>query len=144
MSEWQVVWLGTMAVALAIMAVVQVAVLVAAMRLGRELMQTSEELRREIKPLVEKAQRISDDAAKTAALVAVQAERIDRLLVSTAQKVEDTVSVLQGALVEPLRQGATLFAVLRAFAAGLRSQTRLTMGEVTVDIESCRVMRDGS
>jgi selenocysteine lyase/cysteine desulfurase len=30
------------------------------------------------------------------------------------------------------------------FAAGLRDQTRLTMGEVTFDIESCRVIRDGS
>ena len=31
-----------------------------------------------------------------------------------------------------------------AFVAGLRDQTRLTMGEVTFDIESCRVIRDGS
>ena len=30
------------------------------------------------------------------------------------------------------------------FAAGLRDQTRLTMGGVTFDIESCRVIRDGS
>jgi selenocysteine lyase/cysteine desulfurase len=30
------------------------------------------------------------------------------------------------------------------FAAGLRDQTRLTVGEVTFDIESCRVIRDGS
>ena len=30
------------------------------------------------------------------------------------------------------------------FAAGLRDQTRMTMGEVTFDIESCRVIRDGS
>jgi molybdenum cofactor sulfurtransferase len=30
------------------------------------------------------------------------------------------------------------------FAAGLRDQTRLTVGEVTFDIENCRVMRDGS
>jgi len=30
------------------------------------------------------------------------------------------------------------------FTAGLRDQTRLTMGEVTFDIESCRVIRDGS
>ena len=30
------------------------------------------------------------------------------------------------------------------FAAGLRDQTRLTMGDVTFDIESCRVIRDGS
>ena len=30
------------------------------------------------------------------------------------------------------------------FAEGLRDQTRMTIGEVTFDIESCRVMRDGS
>jgi selenocysteine lyase/cysteine desulfurase len=30
------------------------------------------------------------------------------------------------------------------FVEGLRDQTRLTMGEVTFDIESCRVIRDGS
>jgi selenocysteine lyase/cysteine desulfurase len=30
------------------------------------------------------------------------------------------------------------------FAAGLCNQTRLTMGDVTFDIESCRVIRDGS
>ena len=30
------------------------------------------------------------------------------------------------------------------FAAGFRDQTRLTIGEVTFDIESCRVIRDGS
>ena len=30
------------------------------------------------------------------------------------------------------------------FAASLRDQTRLTMGDVTFDIESCRVIRDGS
>jgi selenocysteine lyase/cysteine desulfurase len=31
-----------------------------------------------------------------------------------------------------------------AFAAGFRNQTRLTIGDVTFDIESCRVIRDGS
>ena len=30
------------------------------------------------------------------------------------------------------------------FVAGFRNQTRLTIGEVTFDIESCRVIRDGS
>ncbi|MFN0172453.1 MAG: aminotransferase class V-fold PLP-dependent enzyme [Bryobacteraceae bacterium] len=31
-----------------------------------------------------------------------------------------------------------------AFIAGFRNQTRLTIGDVTFDIESCRVIRDGS
>jgi selenocysteine lyase/cysteine desulfurase len=30
------------------------------------------------------------------------------------------------------------------FIAGFRDQTRLTIGDVTFDIESCRVIRDGS
>jgi hypothetical protein len=30
------------------------------------------------------------------------------------------------------------------FASGLRDQTTLTIGLVTFDIESCRVIRDGS
>ncbi|MGB7220550.1 MAG: aminotransferase class V-fold PLP-dependent enzyme [Vicinamibacterales bacterium] len=38
---------------------------------------------------------------------------------------------------------ADVYRFLR-FAAGLRDQTRLTLGEVTFDIESCRVIRDGS
>ena len=31
-----------------------------------------------------------------------------------------------------------------AFAEELRDQTRLTLGDVTFDVESCRVIRDGS
>jgi hypothetical protein len=31
-----------------------------------------------------------------------------------------------------------------AFAEELRDQTRLTLGDVRFDIESCRVIRDGS
>ena len=31
-----------------------------------------------------------------------------------------------------------------AFAADQRDQTKMTMGEVTFDIASCRVIRDGS
>ncbi len=33
---------------------------------------------------------------------------------------------------------------LHAFLAGFRDQTALAIGEVTFDIESCRVIRDGS
>ena len=34
--------------------------------------------------------------------------------------------------------------VFLAFAAGFRDQTQLTIGAVTFDIESCRLIRDGS
>ena len=120
MSEWQVIWLGTMAVALVVMAVMQIAVLIAAMRLGREILQTSQELRREIKPLIEKVHRVSDDAGKVAALALTQVEQLDTMLKSTAVRIDETITLVQGAVLEPVRQGAALFGAIRAFAAGLR------------------------
>jgi hypothetical protein len=32
----------------------------------------------------------------------------------------------------------------RQFVAGFRDQTRLTIGDASFDIESCRIIRDGS
>jgi hypothetical protein len=51
-----------------------------------------------------------------------------------------------GAIRVPLGVASTFADVDRflQFAAGLRDQTRLALGEVTFDIESCRVIRDGS
>lgn len=119
MNDWPVVWLGTMAVALVVMAVVQVAVVVVALRVTRELTQTSQELRREIKPLIEKANRISDDAAKATALAVTQVERVDRLLAATSQRVDDTLAIVQAAVIEPVRTGAALFAAVKAVVGGL-------------------------
>ena len=120
MSEWQVIWLGTMALALVVMAIVQIAVLVGAMKIGRDLLQTSQELRREIKPLIDKANKVSDDARKAADMAVVQMERIDRMLATTVVRVDDTITMVQQAIVQPVRQGAAIFAALRAVASGLR------------------------
>jgi hypothetical protein len=119
-NEWQVIWLGTMALALVVMAIVQIAVLVGAMRIGRDLLQTSQELRRELKPLIEKANKVSDDARKAADMAVVQMERLDRMLASTAVRVDETITIVQSAIVEPVRQGAAIFAAFRAIASGLR------------------------
>jgi hypothetical protein len=120
-NEWQAVWLGTIAVALVVMTVVQIVVLAGALRVGRDLLETSQALRREIKPLVDKAQRVSDDAGKVTALALTQLERIDRMLASTTVRVDETLTLVQSAIVQPVRQGAALFAALRAVASGLRS-----------------------
>ncbi len=120
MSDWQVIWLGTMAAALVVMAIVQVGLVIGALRLGRELLQASQTLRREITPLLEKAHRISDDAAKATALAVTQVERVDRMLATTSQRIDETITVLQGAILEPVRQGTALIAAVRAFAAGFR------------------------
>jgi hypothetical protein len=109
-----------MAVALVVMALVQIAVLVGAMRVGRDLLQTSQELRRDLGPLIEKASRVSDDARRAADLAVVQMERIDQMLASATVRVDETLTIVQHAIVEPVRQGAALFAAVRAIAGGVR------------------------
>jgi hypothetical protein len=82
---------------------------------------TAEELRREVKPLIEKAHRISDDAARVTALAVVQAQRVDRLLESTAARVDETLAIVQQAVLEPVRQGAAVVSAVRAALTAFRA-----------------------
>lgn len=121
MTDWQLVCLAAMAVALVVMAAVQVGVIIVAVRVGRQVSATAEEIRREVKPLVLKAHRISDDAARAAALAVAQVERIDRLVESASARVHETLGLVQDAVVEPVRQGAAVVAAVRAALTAFRS-----------------------
>ena len=121
MNEGQTVYLAAMAVALVVMAAIQIGVIVVAIRVGRQVSAAAEELRREVKPLVEKAHRISDDAARVSAMAVVQAQRIDRLLETTAARVDETLGLVQHAVVEPVRQGAAVVSAVRAALTAFRA-----------------------
>lgn len=123
MSSGQGVLLGVMAVALVAMAVVQVVALLAAARWAKQAAESMEMLRREVKPLIEKAHRISDDAARAASLAAAQVERVDRLMASATERIDETLSVVQGAVIAPVRQGAALVAAVRAALGVFRTAT---------------------
>ena len=121
MSDWQVVYLGVMAFALVIMAAVQIGLIVVALRLGKQLSATMEEIRREVRPLVEKAHRISDDAARATSLAVAQIEKVNTLLSTTTTRVSETLGLVQHAVVEPVRQGAAVAAAVRAALTAFRS-----------------------
>lgn len=114
MSDWSVVFLGIMAVALVAMAIVQIAVVVAAAKIARQASETLDSIRRDVKPLIDKANRITDEASRATALAAAQVDRIDAMLASATQRVDDTLRIVQGAIVEPVRQGAAVIAAVRA------------------------------
>jgi len=82
-SEWQVTFLGVMAGALVLMALAQAAVAFALFRSVKHVLTALDDLKREVHPLVEKAHRIADDAARVSAMAVVQAERIDALVQQT-------------------------------------------------------------
>ena len=114
MIDWQLVWLAVIAIAVTVMTVVQIAVLLTLARSARQLGETVQQVRQEIRPLAEKVNRIADDAARAAALAVTQVERVDRALLTATQRVDQTLNVVQGALVEPVRQGAAVVAAVRS------------------------------
>jgi uncharacterized protein YoxC len=119
-TDWQTIWLAVIAVAVLVMAVVQVGLVVVVMRSARQATDTLQQVRRDVQPILERAQRISDEAARATALATAQVERIDGVLASTAVRIDQTLSIVQGAIVEPVRQGAAVVAAVRAAMAVFR------------------------
>lgn len=121
MTDWQLVFLGVMAAALVLMAVAQFLVALAMMRAVQRVSEAVGQLQRDVRPLVEKATRIADDASRVTALAVAQAERIDELVKATAARMDETFGVLRSAVVEPIRQGSAILAAVRAAFAIVRA-----------------------
>jgi hypothetical protein len=114
------VWLGVIAVAVAVMALIQVGAIVAAARLAKRVDALTGQLEREIKPLVANLSSMSSDAARAAALAVSQVERIDHLVRDFARRAEQTMAVAQSVVGGPARNGAAVLAGIRAAVLALR------------------------
>jgi uncharacterized protein YoxC len=119
-TDWQVVFLGIMAFALVVMALAQLAVAVALAKSARHVLGAVDELKREVRPLMAKVNRVADDANRVSALAVVQAERIDALIQQTSSRMDETFGILHSAVIEPVRQGTALLAAVRAGIAAIR------------------------
>jgi uncharacterized protein YoxC len=122
--DWQLVCLAVIAIAVTVMTVVQVGVLLALARSARQVAETAQEIRQEVRPIAEKAHRIADDAARAAALAVMQVERVDRALSATTQRLDQTLNLVQGAVIEPVRQGAAVISAVRAALSLFRRPAR--------------------
>lgn len=120
MTDWLVVFVGVMSVALALMAVMQVLVARAVLQAAQQLTATMGELRKEVRPLIEKAHRITDDAARATSLALAQVERVDQLMTTATARVDETLGFVQGAILGPMRQGSAVVAGVRAALAAFR------------------------
>jgi hypothetical protein len=118
--NWDSVFLGAIAAATLVMAIVQVGAVVAGARLARRLEQLADEVHRDIRPLVARATEVADEARRAAALAGQQVERVDRLLYDVSQRVTDTADVLQRTVVGPIREGSAILAGLKAGFEALR------------------------
>lgn len=123
MSVWGEVFLGIIAFASLLTAIMQVGALIAAAKLAMRLEKVVGRIEQEIKPLASHLDAMGRDAAKMTALAATQVERVDALFADLIARLEDTLNVVQSAVAKPAREGAALWAGLRAVLSVLRSKS---------------------
>jgi hypothetical protein len=114
-------FLGIVAVATVVMALVQVVAIILIARLARRVDQLSGQIQRELGPLAERLSLVADNMQLATGLAAVQVERVDRLLSSATRRAEETMSAVQGVIVGPMREGMAMVAAVRAVVAAFRS-----------------------
>jgi hypothetical protein len=119
MVNWDVVFLGVIAVAMLVQAGFLVAASLAILRLTQRLDALQERLDHKIAPALEGLERVSRNAAEISDLATLQARRIDLLLADTIEKVDDTVSVVQRLVARPLRPFSHAIALLRGIQRGV-------------------------
>ena len=120
MSTWADVFLGIIAVATLIIAIVQIGVVVAAGRLARRVETLAEQIERDVKPLFGHLNAIGRDASRAATLATAQVERADRLFADVATRVELALNSVQGTLGAPAREGRALLSGFKAAFHAIR------------------------
>ena len=121
MSETGELFLGIIAFAVLIMALIQVGAIFAGLRLARRVDQIATQLDTEIKPLIANLTTLSGEAARAAALAAKQAERLDRVFGELVQRVDETLAAAQEFVTGPARQGMAIMAGVKAVVESFRS-----------------------
>ncbi len=128
MNDWSNLFLGTIAVATLIMAVVQIGAIVVAARVARQAQRTLNTVHSEIRPLIAKASAVADEASRTAALASLQMQKIDSLITDLSRRVDETTTIVQQAIITPAREGMAILAAVKAGLAAIRGLGDLRRG----------------
>ncbi len=130
MSGSSELFLGIIALATLLMAVLQAGAVIVVLRLAKRVERLADELHGEVKPLIARAHAIAEDASRAASLAVAQVERMDALMSAVTARVDETAAILQHAIVTPAREGLAIIAALKAGFAALRGM-RSSSGNAT-------------
>jgi hypothetical protein len=114
-------WLGVIAIATLLIAIVQVGVLVVAGLLARRVAKLAQDLEQQAKPILGHLDAIGREASRAAALATVQVERADRLFADVSGRVEHGLDSVHAAMQIPAREGAAIVSAFRATLSALRN-----------------------
>ena len=122
------VYLAVIAVAVAVMAVIQVAAIVVALRATRKVGDAVSRLEADLRPVVSNLKAMSADAARAASIASAQAQRAEQLIGDLTTRVNSTVAVVEETVIGPAREAYAvvqgLLAALSAFRQGAPSTGR--------------------
>jgi hypothetical protein len=121
------VLLGVIAVAVAVMAIVQVGAIIAGLRVARRVEALATDMETSVKPLLANLTNMSAEASRAATLAAAQVERIDKVFGEMASRVDKTLATAQAFISGPAKEGMAIVAGIRAAMSalhGLREATR--------------------
>jgi hypothetical protein len=119
-NDWSQVFLGVIAAATAVMAIVQIGAIVLLARVSAQVQGIVATIQTDIRPLLARATAIADEASKTATLATAQAQKIDRLVTDLTRRVDETSAVIQQAILTPAREGMAIIAALKAGFGALK------------------------
>ena len=120
MNDWNQVFLGVIAVATAVMAIVQIGAIVVLARVAGQVQGILGTIQTDIRPLIARANVIAEEASRTATLATAQAQKIDTLLTDLTRRVDETSAVIQQAIITPAREGMAIIAALKAGFGALK------------------------
>lgn len=122
MTERSELFLGIIAAATLVIALVQIGLIVAAGLLARRLGRLANQIETDIKPIFAQLNAIGRDASRATALAAAQVERADKIFADVAVRIEQGLNAVQSSLGVPAREGRALFSALRAVLEALRAR----------------------
>ena len=128
MSTWATVFLGIIAMATLVTAILQVVLLVAGWQLVRRVTRFVEDIERDVRPILGHLNSITRDASRVASLAVAQVERADQLLTSAVVKIEDLLANLSDVVVKTMREGNALMMGIRAVMTAIEALRRRRRG----------------
>ena len=113
------VFLGVIAAAVVLMAAIQVGAIIYMARLARRVDQLTTTFEREVSPLLVSLTQVGQTAGRAASLALAQVERFDRLFANLSVRLQETMTIVENAVIAPVREGTALIVAIKTALAAL-------------------------
>jgi len=128
-------FLGIIALAVLVMAAIQVAAIVLAAKTARRVDRLADRLEQDLRPIVNNLRTATAEAARASSLAAGQLERADRLFNDLGNRVEGILTSVQETLIAPAREGFAWLSGLKAALAAFRELRESTQPSATAAVD---------